>query len=89
MIKRTKDAVSVISKRIQEALEYNLNIADGETPIKLSSIEISRGLMNLINKDDGFMSEVYSSLSLPYGESFDYRTQDNEDMGCFLYINYK
>ena len=89
MIKRTKNAVLDISKRIQEALEYNLNIADGETPIKLSSIEISRGLMNLINKDDGFMSEVYSSLSLSYGDGFSWRTQDNEDMGCFLYINYK
>lgn len=89
MIKRTKDAVPDISKRIKEALEYNLNIADGETPIKLSSIEISRGLMNLINKDESFMADVYSSLSLSYGDGFSWRTQDNEDMGCFLYINYK
>lgn len=86
MIKKTKNAVSEVSETIRKCLEYN---SRNVSPIKLSSIEISRGLMNLINKNDGFMSEVYSSLSLPYGKGFSWRTQDNEDMGCFIFINYK
>ena len=86
MIKKTKNAVSEVSEAIKKCLEYNSKNADS---IKLTSIEISRGLMNLINKNDGFMSEVYSSLSLPYGEGFSWRTQDNEDMGCFIFIYYK
>ena len=86
MIKKTKNAVSEVSEAIKKDLEYNSKNADS---IKLTSIEISRGLMNLINKDDEFMSKVYSSLSLPYGEGFSWRTQDNEDMGCFIFIYYK
>jgi hypothetical protein len=86
MIKRTKNAVSEVSEIIKKDLEYNSKNA---SPIKLTLIEISRGLMNLIDKNDGFMSEVYSSLSLPYGEGFSWRTQDNEDMGCFIFIYYK
>lgn len=89
MIKKTKDAVSKISGKIQNALEYNMNLVDGCTPIKLTSIEISRGLMNQINKDERFMADVYADLLLAYGEAFDWRTQDNEDMGCYLFINYK
>lgn len=89
MIKKTKDAVSIISDKIQNALEYNMNLVDGYTPIKLTSIEISRGLMNQINKDERFMADVYADLLLAYGEGFDYKTKDNEDMGCYLFINYK
>lgn len=89
MIKKTKDAVSIISDKIQNALEYNMNLVDGYTPIKLTSIEISRGLMNQINKDERFMADVYADLLLAYGEGFDWRTKDNEDMGCYLFINYK
>lgn len=86
MIKKTKNAVSDVSEIIKKDLEYN---SKNDSSIKLTLIEISRGLMNLINKGDGFMSEVYSSLSLPYGEGFSWRTQDNEDMGCFIFIYYK
>ena len=86
MIKRTKNAVSEVSEIIKKDLEYNSKNASS---IKLTLIEISRGLMNLIDKNDGFMSEVYSSLSLPYGDGFSWRTQDNEDMGCFIFIYYK
>ena len=86
MIKKTKNAVSEVSEIIKKDLEYN---SKNDSSIKLTLIEISRGLMNLIDKNDGFMSEVYSSLSLPYGEGFSWRTQDNEDMGCFIFIYYK
>ena len=86
MIKKTKNAVSDVSEIIKKDLEYN---SKNDSSIKLTLIEISRGLMNLINKNDGFMSEVYSSLSLPYGEGFSWRTQDNEDMGCFIFVYYK
>ena len=86
MIKKTKNAVSEVSEAIKKCLEYN---SKNDSSIKLTLIEISRGLMNLINKGDGFMSEVYSSLSLPYGDGFRWRTQDNEDMGCFIFIYYK
>jgi hypothetical protein len=86
MIKKTKNAVSDVSEIIKKDLEYN---SKNDSSIKLTLIEISRGLMNLINKGDGFMSEVYSSLSLPYGKGFRWRTQDNEDMGCFIFIYYK
>lgn len=89
MIKKTKDAVHIISNGIQKALDYNLNLVEGETPIKKTSLEISRGLMNHINKDEAFMCDVYADLLLSFGECFTYTTQDNEDMGCYLYIYYK
>ena len=89
MIKKTKDAANIISNGIQNALEYNLNLVDGETPIKMSSFEISRGLLNAINKDEAFMADVYANLLLAFGECFTYKTQDNEDLGCYLYIYYK
>lgn len=89
MIKKTKDAAQIISNGIQKALDFNLNLVEGETPIKMSTFEISRGLMNAINKDEAFMCDVYADLLLAFGECFTYKTQDNEDMGCYLYIYYK
>ena len=88
MIKKTKDAVSKISDIIQDCLEYNLVEIDGNDPIKMTSVEISRGLMNHIKKNEKFMMDVYAELLLAYGEAFKWRIQDNEDMGCFLFINY-
>lgn len=89
MIKKTKDAVSLISEKIQNDFEYNMNLVDGYTPIKLTSIEISRGLMNHIRKNEEFMMDVYGELLLAYGEGFEYKVQDNDDSGCYLFIYYK
>ena len=45
MIKKTKDAFKLIAEKIEHAFEYNKT--NQQSPIKLVSIEISRGLYNL------------------------------------------
>ena len=45
MLKRTKDAFKQIAEKIEHAYEYNKT--NQQSPIKLVSVEISRGLYNL------------------------------------------
>ena len=87
MLKKTKDAASELADVIREALEYNANLSEGENPIRLTQVEISRGLMNFINRKDSLKNDV-SKLLNGHGDAFEWKTQDNEDMGCFLFINY-
>lgn len=46
MIKKTKDYPKKIAENIQKALDYNKTVKEPNTPIKITQIEISRGLYN-------------------------------------------
>lgn len=46
MIKKTKDYPKQIAEKIQSALDYNKTVKEPNTPIKITQIEITRGLYN-------------------------------------------
>lgn len=92
MIKKTKDAYKQIAEIIQKALDYNKNLEEGYTPIKLTTLEISRGLYNTIIKNGIVMCVYHVCQELGIENCneapFEIILYDNDDY-CQLYINYK
>lgn len=80
MIKKTKDAFKQIAEHIKNAFEYNKS--NPQSPIKLVSLEISRGLYNL--GDEEISKKVKEEID---GE-FKLHTNDHDDY-IMLFIKLK
>lgn len=80
MIKKTKDAFKQIAEKIEHAYEYNK--ANQQSPIKLVSIEISRGLYNLGDE------EIYKRVKEEIDGDFKLHTNDHDDY-VMLFVKIK
>lgn len=80
MIKKNKDTYKLIAENIQYALNYNKEHAD--SPIKLVSIEVSRGVYNI--GEEKIMNEVKKLVE----GSFSLRLKDN-DYYCCIFVTIK
>ncbi len=80
MIKKTKDAFKQIAEKIEHAYEYNK--ANQQSPIKLVSIEISRGLYNLGDE------EIYKRVKEEIDGDFKLHTNDHDDY-IMLFVKIK
>lgn len=87
MIKKTKDYPKQIAEKIQKALEYNKAVKEPYTPIKITQIEISRGLYNCGSIE--IRNKVCEVLGVkPWDATFTIDVQDN-DFYWQLLIKYK
>lgn len=87
MIKKTKDYPKQIAENIQKALDYNKTVKEPNTPIKITQIEISRGLYNC--GSIAIRDKVCEVLGIkPLDAPFTIDVQDN-DFYCQLLIIYK
>lgn len=87
MIKKTKDYPEKIANKIMEALEYNKNVKEPYTPIKLQQILISRGLYNCGSM--AIRDKVCEELGIkPCDADFSFKVYDNVDYQ-YLLIEYK
>lgn len=87
MIKKTKDYPKQIAENIQEALDYNKTVKEPYTPIKITQIEISRGLYNCGSIE--IRNKVCEVLGVkPWDAPFTIDVQDN-DFYWQLLIRYK
>lgn len=87
MIKKTKDYPKQIAENIQKALDYNKTVKEPNTPIKITQIEISRGLYNC--GSIAVRDKVCEELGIkPWDAPFTIDVQDN-DFYCQLLIRYK
>lgn len=85
MIKKTKDYPKQIADKIKSALEYNKE--NPQSPIKLTQIEISRGLCNC--GSIAIRDKVCEVLGVkPWDAPFTIDVQDN-DFYWQLLIKYK
>jgi hypothetical protein len=80
MIKKTKDAFKQIAEKIEHAYEYNKT--NQQSPIKLVSIEISRGLYNLGDE------EIYKRVKEEIDGDFKLHTNDHDDY-IMLFVKIK
>lgn len=80
MIKKTKDAFKQIAEKIEHAYEYNKT--NQQSPIKLVSIEISRGLYNLGDE------EIYKRVKEEIDGDFKLHTNDHDEY-IMLFIKLK
>lgn len=80
MIKKTKDAFKQIAEKIEQAYEYNKT--NQQSPIKLVSIEISRGLYNLGDE------EIDKRVREEIDGDFKLHTNDHDDY-IMLFIKIK
>ena len=80
MIKKNKYTYKLIAENIQYALNYNKEHMD--SPIKLVSIEVSRGVYNI--GEDKIMNEVGKLVE----GSFSLRLKDN-DYYCCIFVTIK
>lgn len=86
MIKKTKDYPKQIAEKIQKALDYNKTVKEPNTLIKITSIEISRGLYNCGSM---IMNKVCEELNIkPCDAPFTIDVQDN-DFYLQLLVKYK
>lgn len=87
MIKKTKDYPKKIAENIQKALDYNKTVKEPNTLIKITQIEISKGLYNC--GSIAIRNKVCEALGIkPCDASFTIDVQDN-DFYCQLMIRYK
>lgn len=87
MIKKTKDYPKQIAESIQKALEYNKAVKEPNTPIRITSLEITRGLYNC--GSIAIRDKVCEVLGIkPWDAPFTIDVQDN-DFYCQLLIRYK
>ncbi len=87
MIKKTKDYPKQIAEKIQKALDYNKTVKEPYTPIKITQIEISRGLYNCGSIE--IRNKVCEVLGVkPWDAPFTINVQDN-DFYWQLLIKYK
>lgn len=87
MIKKTKDYPKQIAEKIQKALEYNKAVKAHNTPIKITQIEISRGLYNC--GSIAIRDKVCEELCIkPWDAPFTIDVHDN-DFYWQLLIKYK
>ena len=85
MLKRNKDAFKLIAEDIRKT--YFLNEFHKDYPVKLISIEISRGLYNLGDEEiDKRVREEMSNRGWNY--DFKLHTNDHDDY-IMLFINIK
>ena len=80
MIKKTKDAFKQIAEKIEHAYEYNKT--NQQSPIKLVSIEISRGLYNLGDE------EIDKKVREEIDGDFKLHTNDHDDY-IMLFVKIK
>ena len=71
MIKKTKDCFKQIASEIENAYEFNKN--NPSSPIKLVSLEISRGLYNIGDE------EIYKRVKEEIDGNFKLHTNDKGD----------
>ena len=85
MLKRTKNAFKQIAEKIEHAYEYNKT--NQQSPIKLVSVEISRGLFNLGDEEiDKMVREEISNR----GWNYDFKLHTNDhDEYIMLFIKLK
>lgn len=76
MIKKTKDHLELIANKVKSALDYNKE--NPQSPIKLTDIEISRGLYNHFIKN-GIPSDFIGVTEISIYDNGDY---------CHMYIRY-
>ena len=87
MIKKTKDYPKQIAEKIQKALDYNKTVKEPYTPIKITQIEISRGLYNCGSM--AIKDKVCEELGIkPWDATFTFDVQNN-DFYWQLLIKYK
>lgn len=87
MIKKTKDYPKQIADKIKSALDYNKTVKEPYTPIKITQIEISRGLYNC--GSIAIRDKVCEVLGIkPWDAPFIIDAKDNDDY-CFLLVTYK
>lgn len=80
MIKKNKDTYKAIAENIQYALDYNKEHMD--SPIRLVSIEITRGVYNI--GEEKIMNEVKKLVE----GNFSLRLKDN-DYYCCIFVTIK
>lgn len=89
MIKKTKDYPKQIAEKIQKALDYNKTVKEPYTPIKITQIEISRGLYNHFIKSGIPSVIICNQLGITYGiEVTEMSIYDNDEY-CQMFIKYK
>ena len=87
MIKKTKDYPKQIAEKIQSALDYNKTVIEPNTPIKITQIEITRGLYNC--GSIAIRDKVCEELGIkPWDAPFTIDVHDNDEY-CQLLIRYK
>lgn len=80
MIKKTKDAFKQIANEIEKAVNYNEN--NPSSPVKIISIEISRGLYNLGDE------EICKKVKEEIDSDFKLHTNDHDDyILLFIQLN--
>ena len=86
MIKKTKDYMELIANKIQSALDYNKE--NPQSPIKLTDIEISRGLYNHFINNGIPADFICNKLDITYGIGVtEISIYDNGDY-CHMFIKY-
>ena len=87
MIKKTKDYPKQIAEKIQKALDYNKTVKEPYTPIKITQIEITRGLYNCGSIE--IRNKVCEVLGVkPWDAPFTIDVKDNDSYWQLL-IKYK
>lgn len=78
MIKKTNDYLELIANKVQSALDYNKE--NPQSPIKLTQIEISRGLYNHFAKNGIPSVAICGKLCITYGiEVSEMSVHDNDE----------
>lgn len=78
MIKKTNDYLELIANKVQSALDYNKE--NPQSPIKLTQIEISRGLYNHFAKNGIPSVAICNQLGITYGvEVTEMSVHDNDE----------
>lgn len=86
MIKKTKDYMELIASKVKSALDYNKE--NPQSPIKLTDIEISRGLYNHFIKNGIPADFICNKLGITYGIGVtEISIYDNGDY-CHMFIKY-
>lgn len=86
MIKKTKDYMELIASKVKSALVYNKE--NPQSPIKLTDIEISRGLYNHFIKNGIPADFICNKLGITYGIGVtEISIYDNGDY-CHMYVRY-
>ena len=86
MIKKTKDHLELIANKVKSALDYNKE--NPQSPIKLTQIEISRGLYNHFNKNGIPSVYICGKLGVTYGQEITEMSIYDNDEYCQLFIRY-
>lgn len=86
MIKKTKDHLELIANKIQSALDYNKE--NPQSPIKLTQIEISRGLYNHFIKNGIPSVLICNQLGITYGVEVTEMSVHDNDEYCQMFIRF-